>query len=177
MNIRRQPNVHELVAERAAQRPDGIAVVSGAQQVTYAELAERVNRLANYLRHNGTGPESVVMVHLERSVDSIVALLGILAAGGTYLPVEPGVPDSRIRVFAEETGCTTVITQAKDAYRFEQNFTYELSKTEDAQEPRRAPLEKRTPGSRGGRWRRTISVRFRRRPTKAASVEASGVLW
>ncbi|MBB4909432.1 non-ribosomal peptide synthetase family protein [Actinophytocola algeriensis] len=118
MNIRRQPNVHELFAARAAQRPDGIAVVSGDQQVTYAELAARAFRLANFLRHNGTGPESVVMVHLERSIDTIVAVLGILAAGGTYLPVEPGVPDSRIRGFARETGCTTVITQAKDAHRF-----------------------------------------------------------
>jgi amino acid adenylation domain-containing protein/thioester reductase-like protein len=118
MNIRRQPHVHELFAAQAAACPDGIAVVSGDQRITYAELAERAGQLAHYLRRNGTGPESVVMVHLERSIDSIVALLGILAAGGIYLPVEPGVPDSRIRVFAEETGCTTVITQARDAHRF-----------------------------------------------------------
>ena len=118
MNIRRQPNVHEQFADRAASRPDGIAVVYGDQRITYAELAERAGQLANYLRHNGTGSGSVVMVHMERSVDTIVALLAILAAGGTYLPVEPGAPDGRIRAFAEQTGATTVITAAKDAHRF-----------------------------------------------------------
>ncbi|MDQ3789767.1 MAG: amino acid adenylation domain-containing protein, partial [Actinomycetota bacterium] len=117
MNIRRQPNVHELFAARAAQRPDSIAVVYGDQRITYAELAERAGQLAHYLRHNGTGPGSVVMVHMERSIDTIVALLGILSAGGVYLPVEPGLPEGRLRGFAEQTGCTTVITQAKDAPR------------------------------------------------------------
>jgi amino acid adenylation domain-containing protein/thioester reductase-like protein len=118
MNIRGQLTVHEQFAARAAQRPDGVAVVSGEASITYAELAERANQLAHYLRHNGTGHGSVVMVHMERSIDTIVALLGILTAGGVYLPVEPGVPDNRIRAFAEETGATTVITQAKDAHRF-----------------------------------------------------------
>ncbi|MFC4856955.1 amino acid adenylation domain-containing protein [Actinophytocola glycyrrhizae] len=118
MNIRRQPNVHEQIAARAVSRPDGIAVVSGDQRITYAELAERTGRLANYLRHNGTGSGSVVMVHMERSIDTVVALLAILSAGGTYLPVEPGAPDNRIRAFAEEAGVTTVITSARDAHRF-----------------------------------------------------------
>ena len=117
MNIRRHTSVHELFAARAAERPDGIAVVSGDQRITYAELAERAGQLAQYLRHNGTGPGSVVMVHMDRSIDTIVALLGILSAGGVYLPVEPGVPEGRLRGFAEQTGCTTVVTRAKDAHR------------------------------------------------------------
>ncbi len=118
MNVRRQPNVHEQFAACAATQPDGIAVVHGDQRITYAELESRANQLANYLRDNGTGRGSVVMVHLERSIDTIVALLAILKAGGAYLPVEPGVPDARIRAFAEETGATTVITRAQDAPRF-----------------------------------------------------------
>lgn len=118
MNIRRQSNVHDLFAARAASQPGGIAVVSGDQQISYAELDERANQLANFLRDNGTGPGSVVMVHLERSIDTIVALLAVLKAGGAYLPVEPGVPDSRIETFVEETGCATVITHARDTHRF-----------------------------------------------------------
>jgi amino acid adenylation domain-containing protein/thioester reductase-like protein len=118
MNIRRQPNVHELFAARAVSQPDGIAVVSGDQRISYAELDERANQLANYLHANGTGPGSVVMVSLERSVDTVVALLAVLKAGGAYLPVEPGVPDSRVQTFVKETGCATAITHAKDLPRF-----------------------------------------------------------
>ncbi|HEV7649883.1 MAG TPA: amino acid adenylation domain-containing protein [Actinophytocola sp.] len=117
MNTRRRSTVHELFAACAAAQPDEIAVVSADQQITYGELEARANQLANYLRDAGTGPGTVVIVHLERSVDTMVALLAILKAGGAYLPVEPSVPESRIRTFIAETGCTTVITSAPDTAR------------------------------------------------------------
>lgn len=118
MNIRRLSNVHELFATRAASQPDSIAVVFGDQQLSYAELDGRANQLASYLRDSGVGPDSVVMVHLERSVDTIVGLLGTLKAGAAYLPVEPGVPDSRVETFVKETGCATVIAHERDLHRF-----------------------------------------------------------
>ncbi|HWM01217.1 MAG TPA: amino acid adenylation domain-containing protein [Actinophytocola sp.] len=117
MNTRRWSNVHELLAARAAAQPGGIAAVSGDRRITRAELEERADQLANFLLDNGTGRGSVVLVHLERSIDSVVALLAVLKAGGTYLPVEPGVPDSRIETFVAETGCATAITQEQDLCR------------------------------------------------------------
>ena len=58
------------------------------------------------------------MVHLERSIDAITALLAIWKAGAAYLPVEPAVPDSRVAGFAKETGCATVLTSERDLHRF-----------------------------------------------------------
>lgn len=116
--IRRQPRVHELFAVRAAAQPDRTAVVHGDMSISYAELERRANSLANGLTGQGVGRDSVVMVHLERSIDTIVSLLAIWKAGAAYLPVEPGAPESRIQAFVKETGCATVITDERDLPRF-----------------------------------------------------------
>lgn len=118
MKIRRQQRVHELFTARAAAQPDRIAVVHGDARVSYAELERRANGLANYLTSQGVGQDSVVMVHLERSIDTIVGLLAIWKAGAVYLPVEPGAPDSRIATFVKETGCATVLAGDRDLSRF-----------------------------------------------------------
>ncbi|NUT94714.1 MAG: AMP-binding protein, partial [Saccharothrix sp.] len=116
MNIRRQPRVHELFATRAASRPDRTAVVHGDARIGYAELERRANGLARVLVGHGAGPDSVVMVHLERSVDAIVGLLAIWKAGAAYLPVEPSAPAGRVEAFVKETGCGIVLTH--DVARF-----------------------------------------------------------
>lgn len=115
---RRQQRVHELFTARAAVRGDHTAVVHGDARISYAELERRANGLANYLTNQGVGQDSVVMVHLERSIDTIIGLLGIWKAGAVYLPVEPGAPDSRIAAFVKETGCATVLTHERDLPRF-----------------------------------------------------------
>ncbi|MFF6785557.1 amino acid adenylation domain-containing protein [Streptomyces sp. NPDC012510] len=102
--------VHERFAARAAAHPDALAVVHGEQQITYRELDRRADRLAHGLRLRGAGHGSVVMVHLERSIDLIVSLLATLKAGAVYLPVEPDVPRHRLARYAEETGCAVVLT-------------------------------------------------------------------
>ncbi|MFC7310180.1 amino acid adenylation domain-containing protein [Streptomyces monticola] len=111
--------VHERFALRAAAQPDAIAVEQGEQRIAYAELDARADQLAHRLRGHGVGRGSVVMVHLERSIDLIVSLLATLKAGGAYLPVEPGVPDCRIGTFLEETECATVITTSGERHRFD----------------------------------------------------------
>ncbi|HEX2130712.1 MAG TPA: amino acid adenylation domain-containing protein [Actinophytocola sp.] len=116
MNLRRETNVHELFAARAAARPDSVAAVSADQRISYAELDARANQLAHLLRDRGAEPDAVVMVHLERSIDTLVSLLAILKAGAAYLPVEPGAPAGRIAAFVEQTRCATVI--AHDHARF-----------------------------------------------------------
>jgi amino acid adenylation domain-containing protein/thioester reductase-like protein len=110
MKIRRQQRVHELITARAAAAPGATAVVQGDARISYAELDRRANGLANYLTSQGVGQDSVVMVHLERSIDTIVGLLAIWKAGAVYLPVEPVAPDSRIATYVKETGCATVLT-------------------------------------------------------------------
>ncbi len=85
-----------LFATQAARTPDAVAVTSGDQRVSYAELQARSSRLAGYLRGLGVGPESVVGVCLPRGVDMIVAMLAAWHAGGAYLPVDPDLPAERV---------------------------------------------------------------------------------
>ncbi len=86
----------ELVAAQAARRPDAVAVVGEAESLTYGELEARANRLAHHLRRRGVGPETVVGLCVARSPAMVVGLLGILQAGGAYLPLDPGYPPERL---------------------------------------------------------------------------------
>jgi amino acid adenylation domain-containing protein len=104
--------VHALFEEQAARTPEGVAVICQDRQVTYRELNERANQLAHYLASAGVGPEAVVGILLQRSVDLIVSLLAVLKAGGAYLPLDPQtlpqrlaflVADSRVRRVVSHT--------------------------------------------------------------------------
>jgi amino acid adenylation domain-containing protein len=107
--------VHRVFEDRAAAVPDVVAVESGPDSLTYAELNARANRLARYLTRLGVGPETRVAVHLDRSADLIVALLGILKAGGAYLPLALNDPPERLRVLLEDSATSHVVTQARCA--------------------------------------------------------------
>ncbi|MCX4744976.1 amino acid adenylation domain-containing protein [Kitasatospora sp. NBC_01287] len=101
----------ELFEARVAQAPDATAVVFDDTEVSYAELNARANRLARLLVERGVGPESVVPVVMERSVELVVALLGVLKAGGAYLPVDPDLPAERIGYLVGEANAPVVVTE------------------------------------------------------------------
>ncbi|MEH1099576.1 amino acid adenylation domain-containing protein [Micromonospora sp. CPCC 205561] len=104
------PCLHELVEEQVRRTPDAIAVVSDERTLRYAELNREANRLAHRLRAAGVRAESVVGVCLHRGVDLVVALLGVLKAGGAYLPVDPDQPADRIRYLLTDSQAATVVT-------------------------------------------------------------------
>jgi amino acid adenylation domain-containing protein/thioester reductase-like protein len=106
--------VHELFAEQAILRPDGLAVIAGRACVTYRELEESANRLAHYLGEIGAGREAVIGVYLERGVDLIRAILAIMKAGCGYLPLDPSLPGERLKRICSQVGPVAVITAKPD---------------------------------------------------------------
>src|SRR5438874_4248025 len=88
--------IHELFEAQAARTPDHLALVCGAGSRTYRELNERSNRLARYVRGLGVGPEALVGICVERSIETVVGVLAILKAGGAYVPLDPSYPVSRL---------------------------------------------------------------------------------
>ncbi|MFG1779652.1 amino acid adenylation domain-containing protein [Micromonospora sp. NPDC049048] len=104
-----QPALHELVHGQAARTPDAVAVVTEREQLSYAELVGRANRLADQLVARGVGPESRVGVCLHRGGDMVVALLGILTAGAAYVPLDPDHPPRRLALLVADAGLHTLV--------------------------------------------------------------------
>ena len=102
---------HQLFEAQAGRTPDAPAVIFGDQSLTYAELNQRANQLAHYLKERGAGPETRVGILLERSIEMPVALLGILKAGGAYVAFDPSYPAERLRYMFEDSGVTLLLTQ------------------------------------------------------------------
>ncbi|MFI6069955.1 non-ribosomal peptide synthase/polyketide synthase [Actinoplanes sp. NPDC051343] len=100
----------DLFAAQVAASPDAVAVVFEDVEVTYRELDERANQLARYLVGLGIGPESLVGLMLPRSVELVVAVLGVVKAGGAYLPIDVTYPAERIAFMLRDAAPVCVLT-------------------------------------------------------------------
>ncbi|MCT9075492.1 non-ribosomal peptide synthetase [Streptomyces fulvoviolaceus] len=103
--------VHELFEERVKAHPDAVAAVQGERQWTYGELNSRANQLGRALQARGLDREGVVAVVMERNLDWMAAVLGVLKAGGVYLPVEPHFPPERVARTLARAGCELALTE------------------------------------------------------------------
>jgi amino acid adenylation domain-containing protein len=103
--------LHHLFEAQVRQTPRSIAVVFGRERLTYAELNRRANQLARHLRRLGAGPEALVGVCMERSIEMVVALLAVLKAGSAYVPLDPTYPQDRLAFMIEDANASLVITQ------------------------------------------------------------------
>ncbi len=104
--------MHERFEHRAAADPDAVAVTYGQGSLTYAELNRQANRLAHHLRALGAGPETMVALFLDPSVEMITAVLGVLKAGAAYVPLDPEYPSERVGFVLQDTAAPLLITQA-----------------------------------------------------------------
>src|SRR4028119_1133245 len=98
---------------RGARAPGLPAVIRGAERLTHGELAARSDRLAAYLRALGIGPDVLVALFLERSVDLVVALLAVLKAGGAYLPLETSLPRPRLSFMLDDSRAPLLLTRTR----------------------------------------------------------------
>jgi amino acid adenylation domain-containing protein len=103
--------LHELFEAQAALTPDRMAVADQNRQLSYRELNERANQLAHCLQGLKVGPEVLVGIMMERSIEMVVALLGVLKAGGAYVPLDPQYPQERIDFMLADTQAPLVLTE------------------------------------------------------------------
>ncbi|HHH41604.1 MAG TPA: amino acid adenylation domain-containing protein, partial [Chloroflexi bacterium] len=110
--------VHRLIEAQAERTPDAVAVVLPSTEggpdarLTYGELNRRANQLAHHLRKRGVGPETVVGICVERSLEMIVGVLGVLKAGGAYLPLDPLYPPERLAYMLDDAGVAILLTDS-----------------------------------------------------------------
>jgi len=105
--------LHERFEGQAAQTPDEIAAILGEESLTYAELNRRANQLAHALRSEGVSVETRVGVCLQRSFEMLVAILGVLKAGGGYVPFDPTLPAERLEAMIADAELGLIITQER----------------------------------------------------------------
>jgi amino acid adenylation domain-containing protein len=104
--------VHELVERQVSRTPDAVAVTAEAGELTFRELDERANQIARQLREWGIGRDSRVGVCLERSLEMVAALLGVLKAGAAYVPLDPAYPATRLEQMTADAGIEAVVAHA-----------------------------------------------------------------
>lgn len=104
--------LHTLIEGQVQKSPDSVAVMYMSEQLTYQQLNNRANQLANYLKKFNVGPDVLVAVFMERSLEMVVSLLAILKAGGAYVPLDPEYPKDRLETMVRDAAPPVVLTQA-----------------------------------------------------------------
>ncbi|MGE0038812.1 MAG: amino acid adenylation domain-containing protein, partial [Xanthobacteraceae bacterium] len=108
----RTATLPELFAAQASRTPDAVALTCEGETLNYRALDERANQLAHHLRAQGAGPDMIVGLCVERSIDMLVGLLGILKAGAAYLPLDPSYPSDRLDYMLTDAGVSLVVAQS-----------------------------------------------------------------
>ena len=109
--------IHELFEQQAARTPDRIALICSGRQITFSEVNEHANRIARALQARGADLETFVGVCLERSIEAVTAVLGILKAGGVYVNLDPTYPSLRLQHIQRDTGLSLMIANPEVAAR------------------------------------------------------------
>ena len=158
----------EIIAARAREHPNAVAVVFGEERLSYSELNRRSNQLAHYLKMRGVRADSLIGIFVERSLDMLVALLGVLKAGAAYVPLDPAYPKDRIAFIAEDAQLELLITQqslvdslpAHRAQVIRLDADWAAIAAESGDDPRKIP-------PRTGESARVLRPRARRQPARS----------
>jgi non-ribosomal peptide synthetase component F len=111
--------VHELFEEHAVRAPEATALICGSRTMSYGELSRRSNKVANFLRGQGVGPETLVGVCMDRSEDWVVAMLGVLKAGGAHVSMDPTYPADRLSFMLSDAETPILLTTRNHAGKVE----------------------------------------------------------
>jgi amino acid adenylation domain-containing protein len=105
--------VHQLIEEQAARTPDAVALTFGQRHLTYLELNHQANQLAHFLRASGAGPEVPIAICVERSLEMVIGLLGVIKAGAAYVPLDPLYPNERLAFMLSDSEPLLLLTQRR----------------------------------------------------------------
>ncbi|MFZ2538549.1 MAG: amino acid adenylation domain-containing protein, partial [Oscillospiraceae bacterium] len=119
--------MHQLFEHQVELVPNEVAVVFENQKLTYGELNERSNQLANYLRSLGVGPETKVAIFMDRSLELMIGIMGVLKAGGAFVPLDPIYPSQRVQFILEDLKIPVVLTHSSYAEEFDSSNVKILS--------------------------------------------------
>ena len=117
-----QPCIHQLFEAHAASNPETVAVVFEGGQLSYGDLDRKANQLAHFLRSEGIGADIVVGLCVERSLDMMAGILGILKAGGSYVPLDPELPPGKLRQILMDANVGWVMTSSTLATRIPKSY-------------------------------------------------------
>ncbi len=113
MNLKNIKCIHQCFEEQVDKTPDSIGVIYDSKKLTFRQLNHKSNRLANYLRTLGVGPDKIVALIADRSLEMIIGILGIIKAGGAYLPISPDLPSDRIQYMLSDSNAKLLLAQNK----------------------------------------------------------------
>ena len=141
--------IHQLFEAQVQQHPDQIAIRFSGQSLTYQELSDRSNQFAHYLQKLGVNSEAIIGICLEPSLEMIIAMLGILKAGGVYLPLDPSYPSERLKFMVEDAKVAILITHSLIINQWESSVNSTLICLDQdweiiTQEPSQNPINQTT---------------------------------
>ncbi|WP_394425667.1 amino acid adenylation domain-containing protein [Streptomyces sp. SGAir0957] len=137
--------IHSLIEDRVTTDPDAIAITHGDERWTYAQVNERANQLAHHLRDTGITPDTLIAVCLDRSPELIATLLGIMKAGGAFVPLDPEYPTDRITYMVEDAQAPLIITSSHHTDRLPADTPHLLVDREWPQGPTTNPTPLASP--------------------------------
>ena len=168
--------IHQLFEAQVERTPDAVAVMFEERQLTYRELNARANQLARYLQGLGVEPEVLVGICMERSVEMIVGVLGILKAGGGYVPLDPASPKERLAHILSDSQVSVLLTQEKLAIEFPENRTRVVCFDRDWEAIVRESAENPVSGVKGSNLAYVIYTSGSTGQPKGVTIEHGSVL-
>ncbi|WP_377863492.1 amino acid adenylation domain-containing protein [Bacillus sp. R86525] len=118
--------IHEWFEKQVENRPDSIAIVSTKESISYQQLNERANQLAHFLRENGVTTEVKVGICVERTIEMLVGIIGILKAGGTYVPIDSNYPEERKQYILQDSNAQLLLTNEHLVDSFHEDLEIEI---------------------------------------------------
>ncbi|MGE7888634.1 amino acid adenylation domain-containing protein [Bacillus cereus] len=122
----KEKTIQEVFEEQVEKNPEKVAIIFGAEQLTYSQLNKRAEKVAHCIRQMGIEKEGVVGIMVEKSLELVVGMLGVLKAGGTYLPIDPQTPEQRIIFMLEDSQAQMLLTQKKFLNQVKFNLILDL---------------------------------------------------